>query len=219
MKLLPTRVLALLCLLAAAGLAYLWLDKNGSLRNMQWVAPAPIKSSVVATKIVERTMTASDVVELANALERPIFTPDRKPPSAAPILAVAPPPPPDPMASITVVGLITGESGGAMVRADGKVRFISLNQSFGDWTLSSIDERNASFARAGETRVIKMVYAPLNSTATDAGSKVDRLSAATPRNVSPSAPVPEGARLQSEDDLARQRFMDSVRSGANSKKP
>jgi hypothetical protein len=211
--------LTFLCLVAAAGLAYLWLDKNGQPRNTQWLAPAPIKSAVVATKIAEINVTGSDVAELASALERPIFTPDRKPPSAAPILAAAPPPP-DPMASVNLVGLIAGASGGAMVRTDGKVRFISLNQRLGDWTLSSIDDRNASFARAGETRIIKMAYAPLGATnrvavaATASAAPAPAQAAAN----SPS-PMPEFAKRQAEEAADRKRHLDEIAARFNQKKP
>jgi hypothetical protein len=217
-SLLPTRVLTFVCLLAAAGLAYLWFDKNGQPRNTQWLAPAPIKSTVVATKIPERAVSGNDVAELASALERPIFTPDRKPPSVAPILAVVPPPPPDPMASVTVVGLITGSSGGAMVRSDGKVRFISLNQRFGEWTLSSIEERNASFARAGETRVIKLAYAPLGITNRAA---VAATASAAPAQVAANspAPMPEFARRQAEEAADRKRYLDEINNRLNQKKP
>lgn len=218
MSLFPTRVLALLCLIAAAALAYLWVDKNGHLRNGQWMTPAPIKSAVVATKIDERTITGSDVAELASALERPIFTPDRKPPSVAPIIAVAPPPPPDPMASITVVGLITGASGGAMLRSDGKVRFVSLNQSVGDWTLNSIDERNIFFARAGETRVIKMTYAPLGAVTR---SPVAASAAVAPAQASANSTsaMPEFAKRQAEEAADRKRYLDEIATRFNLKKP
>lgn len=219
MNLLPTRVLTVLCFLAMAGLALLWFDKSGQLRNSAWVAPAPIKSTVVATKIPDRTLSGSDVAELVAALERPIFTPDRKPPSV--VQAVAAAPPPDPMANVNLVGLITGASGGAMIRTDGKVRFISLNQRFGDWTLNSIEERNASFARAGETRVIKLAYAPLGAQAT-----VNKVSAATDPTAPPiqaradsASPMPEFARRQAEEAADRKRHLDEIQTRFNQKKP
>ena len=222
MNLLPTRVLTVLCFLAMAGLALLWFDKSGQLRNSAWVAPAPIKSTVVATKIPDRTLSGSDVAELVAALERPIFTPDRKPPSV--VQAVAAAPPPDPMANVNLVGLITGASGGAMIRTDGKVRFISLNQRFGDWTLNSIEERNASFARAGETRVVKLAYAPLEALGTL--GTANKVSAATHPTASPgqatanvASPMPEFARRQAEEAADRKRHLDEIQARFNQKKP
>lgn len=217
MSLLPNRILILMCLLAAAGLAYLWLDKTGQVRNIQWIAPAPIKSGITATKIAQRAVTSSDVAELASALERPIFTPDRKPPSTAPILAVAPPP--DPMASVSLVGLITGSSEGVMVRSDGKVRFIGLNQRFGEWTLSGIDERNASFARNGEARVIKLAYAPLGATNRIATTATAAAAVPLQAAANSPSPMPEFAKRQAEEAADRKRYLEEIAARVNQKKP
>lgn len=214
-----TRTLLFLCLAAALGLAYLWVDQNGQIRNSTWVAPAAIKSAMVATTIPAKALGGSDIANLTAALEKPLFTPDRKPPAVIPVAVVAPPPPPDPMASVNLVGLLSGEAGGAMVRSEGKVRYINLTQKLGDWTLQSIEERSATFARADETRVIKLAYAPLSSVVLDIGTKAEVSNSVLPSNAIAPVPMSEGARLQAEDDAARRRFMDSVRNSANQRKP
>ena len=97
-------------------------------------------------------------------------------------------------------------------------RFISLNQRFGDWTLSSIDERNASFARAGETRVVKMAYAPLGVfNRASAASNASAAPVQAAANVLP--PMPEFARRQAEEAADRKRYLDEINARSNQKKP
>ncbi len=215
----PTQILLFLCLAATLGLAYLWVDQNGQLRNCTWVVPAPIKSTIVATAIPVTTLTGGDISSLTAALDKPLFTPDRKPPAVIQVAAIAPPPPPDPMASVNLVGLLSGNSGGVMVRSEGKVRYINLTQKLGDWTLKSIEERSATFARADETRVIKLAYAPLNSIVMSPQASADAPLAPAPVSANAPGPMPDFARRQAEEAADRKRHMDSIVERFNQKKP
>ncbi len=164
MNMTPTRTLVLVNLLALAGLAYLWVDPNGKLRNISWIAPAPVKPVIAVASIPVNSINSSDTSAFAAMLERPIFAPDRRPPP--PILPPPPPPPPpppDPLASVQLVGLFSGDVSGVLIRSEGKVRRVNLNQKLGEWTLQAIEDRSVTFARDNETRVIRLGYARLSA--------------------------------------------------------
>ena len=135
------------------------------------------------------------------------------------VAAVVPPSPPDPMASVNLVGLLSGDAGGAMVRSEGKVRYINLTQKLGDWTLKSIEERSATFAKADETRVVKLAYAPLSTVVQTLQTSADSPPAAAPSNPGAPAPMPEFARRQAEEAADRKRHMDSIVERFNQRKP
>lgn len=156
MSLPPTRTLLALNLLAVLGLAYLWLDPQGHLRNTTWVAPDPLRPQIDApTKMAPRP----DASVFSTTLERPLFAPDRRPPP--PVLPPPPPPPPDPLADAQLVGLVAGDASAVIIRAEGKVRRVGLNQQLGEWTLKTIDDRTAIFEKAGEKRTLRLEYARL----------------------------------------------------------
>lgn len=157
MNIAPTRTLLLVNLLALAGLAYLWVDRSGNLRHITWIPPAPVKAVIAAASMPAESTSSIDTVTFAATLERPLFAPDRRPPSP-----VLPPPPPDPLANVQLVGLFSGEVSGVLIRLEGRVRQVSLNQKVGDWTLQAIEDRSVTFAKANETRVIRLEYARLN---------------------------------------------------------
>ena len=207
MSIAPTRTLILLNLLLAAGLGYLWLDQNGKLKSTSWVAPVAVDP--VFSTSVPSPIAANDPVAFTETLERPLFAQDRRPPPPAALS----PPPPDPMADVRLLGLVSGESGGALIKSEGKVRNVKLNQKLGDWTLRSVEDRAASFARGAETRVLKLEYARLGKAASPTatkGSDVRPVSA-------PSAATPElinAAQRQNEENEARQRYREQLHKSA-----
>lgn len=198
----PGRTLLLINLLALAGLAYLWVDPQGKLRNSTWVAPAPIKPVLSQTALL---LPASPDPAIYNAtLERPLFAPDRKPPP--PVLPPPPPPPPDPLADAQLLGLVSGETGGVLVRAEGLVRRVNLNKTLGEWTLKSVEDRSATFTRNAETRTIQMAYARWGTP----------VAAATPApgagaGAGPAGPVTEAAKRQVIEDQITARNLIEIR--------
>ncbi len=200
MKMSSMRLLALLNLLAVAGLAYLWLDQQGKLRNITWMAPLPVYPVIAAAPVPGKPGNTEPAAFFAT-LERPLFAPDRRPPPPPP--PVLPPPPPDPLAGAQLLGLVAGEAGGVIIRAEGKVRRIKLTQKLGDWTLQSIEARNATFARANETRVVPLSYSRLGTPAP-----------ATPKppnfaNLPPN--LQETARRHAQEEEAKNRAVDEMR--------
>lgn len=220
MNLAPTRTLVLVNLLAMAGLASLWIDKNGAPRNTTWTAPAPVKP--VISPLSESTNpsnNSNDASQFAATLERPIFTPDRRPPP--PVLAPPPPPPSDPLADVRLLGLFAGDAGGVLIKSEERVRRVALHQKLGDWTLESIGDREATFVRAEEKRVVRMGYAalgPLPQGLLTAGNAVIPSSAPA---TTPGISAPQAAALQrqNEEQDATQRRVEAMRAQMRQKKP
>lgn len=212
MSLTPTRILVALNLLAAMGLAYLWVDKQGQLRNVTWPAPAAIKPVIDVPPI---TAARLDANVFSATLDRPLFAPDRRPPP--PVLPPAPPPPPDPLADAQLVGLIAGEAGAAIVRSEGKVRRISLNQPLGAWTLKTIDDRTAVFEKADEKRTLKLEYARLGV----AAPRLTQQNSAPSDSANNAATRQQGdaARRQAAEEEAKNRDLAAMRARMTQKAP
>lgn len=162
MKIKPVALLILVNLLAVCALAWMWLDQNANIRNVQWQAPTPIVPHIEKVNAPSQPATAAPNPILYIAiLERPVFAPDRRPPP--PPAPPAEPPPPDPMANVQLMGLFSGENGGVLARVEGKVRRIRVNDMIGAWTLKSVEAREASFAQGEEIRKLVLAYSKFGS--------------------------------------------------------
>ncbi|MBN9429530.1 MAG: hypothetical protein J0H09_23800, partial [Burkholderiales bacterium] len=135
--------LGLLILVALALVAGIAVQvRNGEL---QWTPPeqvSPDPSSLQPAS--RRPPPRASIAELGETVERPLFAQTRRPPPPpAPPAPPEPKPEPDPLANIVLLGLYdNGEgSGGAIVRAEGKVHRVQVGQEFGGWRLASIDGR------------------------------------------------------------------------------
>jgi hypothetical protein len=63
-----------------------------------------------------------------------------------------------------VFGLIAGDKGSVVLRAEGKVRNVPMDGLVGDWKLAKIEARSATFTREkNETRVVNLEYAKLSA--------------------------------------------------------
>lgn len=156
----PVRLLLVLALALAAGLASLWVDQQGHWRNIVWAAPAAKLPDVKPLVDVVPAAAGALTVSYASIQERPLFAPDRRPPPPP-----APPPPPDPFATIQMYGIFSGTNAGILARVDGKVRRVKVGESIGSWTLKSIDGRKISFVQGDQTRDLSLAYAKLNTVA------------------------------------------------------
>jgi hypothetical protein len=169
MRVTSSRALLVANLVALTSLASLWVDESGQLRNSSWVAPAPVKVDVTPLPFFAKASApmADPGIFLAT-LERPLFAPDRKPPPPPPPPAPpAPPPIPDSLAGARLLGIISGPAGSVLIRTEGRVRRVVLNQTLGDWTLKSVGQRDATFERNQETRVVQLEYASLKPLTAD----------------------------------------------------
>jgi hypothetical protein len=151
------RLLAFINMVLAAALAWMWFDPEGQLKNTHWIVPAarPPDFAGMLPK-VERPQ-GGEVGRFVATLDRPLFSPTRRPPPPVIITAAPPPPPPDPLNNTQLLALIAGPQSGAIVaRVDGKVRRVRLNEKIGDWTIQSVKDRDVTFVRGNENRVVRL---------------------------------------------------------------
>lgn len=160
MTLSATRILGILILALTLGLAALWIKPDGSLRNTVWTPPAAVMPDLRFSNPLPDSAAKVDVNLFAATLERPLFSPSRRPPPPPPPKdAEKKEPPVDPFANIHLFGLYGGEDSpsGMLARVEGKVRRISVNDTLGGWTFKAIDDRNAVFEKNGEERKLLLV--------------------------------------------------------------
>ena len=145
---------------ALAGLLiWLWIGPDGSLRGIHWRAPAAIRPDLGSLSVTSIGRDDTEVSRYMAILDRPVFSPSRRPP---------PPPPPkpvvpvraDPLDGIHLYGLFSGGgSGGVIARVEGKTRRIKVSEAVGDWSLKEIRPRDVVFAKGAESRVVPLMQA------------------------------------------------------------
>ena len=151
----------------------LWFDTGGQLRNATWQRPAAVKPDFAAMLSPMARQEGDNVGQFVATLDRPLFSPNRRPP---PVVAKADAPPPDPLANIRLYGVYSGaEGGGIIARVDGKMRRAAVNDKIGEWTITRVADRDVTFVRGGETRVVSLVRGKPSGSA-----------------VAPAAPVSQG---------------------------
>lgn len=160
MRFKPVHGLILLNVALAAGLAYLWVDEQGHPRDFSWTPPAPLVPDTQAHAMVNGVGSEPDMVAFAQVLERPLFSPTRRPPP--PPKPPAPPPPPDPLANVHIYGIFVGEeegSGGMLASIGGKVRRVTTADDVSGWKIKALKDREVTLVRGEETRVLRLVQA------------------------------------------------------------
>lgn len=160
MRFKPVYALMVVNLALAAGLAYLWLDEQGRPRDLSWKPPAPLVPDTQAHAMANAVGSPPDMVAFAQVLERPLFSPTRRPPP--PPKPPAPPPPPDPLANVHIYGIFVGEeegTGGMLLSMGGKVRRVTTADDVSGWKIKALKEREVTLARGEETRVLRLVQA------------------------------------------------------------
>ena len=172
----------------------MWFHRDGRLRNIHW-QPPPAQTQDFASMVPTLPgRQQSDTSRFLAMLDRPLFSPTRRPPP--------PPPPPapveaqEPLPNVHLYGLYGGDgSGGAIVRVDGKNRRVRLNESINGWKLSAIGERSITFKRGTRSRSIDLVHV------------IPRSDAAKPstESVAPAAQVPTARPLSRAQQLREER--------------
>lgn len=160
MKRYTTHALIVLNVLLAAVLAWLWVDQDGRLRDVTWAPPVAIKPDFSTAPRASSRPPRVDMSLVVATLDRPLFSPSRRPPPPVVAASAAPEPPPDPLANVLIQGLYSGAgTGGIIASVDGVSKRISINEKIGDWTLKSIEERDVKFVRNDESRVVQLLRA------------------------------------------------------------
>jgi hypothetical protein len=195
MSLAPVRLLLLLSALLAGGLAWLWFDQAGAMRNVTWVAPAPLNPALGKVASAQPGAAVGNPTQYLAMLERPLFAPDRRPPPPpAPPAPPAAPPPPDPLANVQISGIFSGAIPGIIARVDGKLRRVKVNETIGPWTLKSIEGRDVTFAQGTENRQLRLLYSRLGPPVVQAAAPnapAAQLPAGQPSGNVASAPNPQ----------------------------
>ena len=156
-----TVFLVALSTLLAGLLVWLWVGPDGALRGVRWQVPAAVRPDLGSLSSMSIQHDDADSSRFMAILDRPVFSPTRRPPPPPP-----PPPPPklvvpvrvDPLDSIHLYGLFSGADGGGLIaRVEGKTRRMKVSESIGDWTLKEIRSRDVVFGKGGETRVVTLM--------------------------------------------------------------
>jgi len=130
----------------------MWVTPQGHWRNVAWQPPAPIQPDFSAPAAADAEMNLAGFVA---SLDRPLFSPNRLPPPVKAAGAAAPPV--DPLSNIRLHGIYAGSgTGGIIASVDGKSRRIRLNENVGEGTGKEIKDRDVTFVRGGESRVIHL---------------------------------------------------------------
>lgn len=160
MKRYTLHALVVVNVLLAGVLGWLWVHPDGQLRNATWTPPAAIKPDFSASPRASSRPPRIDMSLVVATLDRPLFSPNRRPPPPAVAAGAAPEAPPDPLANVLIQGLYAGAgTGGIIASVDGVSKRISINEKIGDWTLKSIEERDVKFVRNDESRVVQLLRA------------------------------------------------------------
>ena len=142
--------------LLTAALAALWLAPGPQERWRQWQAPPPQAPQLDDVQAANLRANPAARANYPAVLERPLFSPARRPQVSA-SAAVAAPPAPSAIEQIRLRGLVAGPTlTGVMLHEDGKSRFVRVGESVGGWTLERVQARAAVFARAGQQREIAL---------------------------------------------------------------
>ena len=213
------RILIALSLVLLLALARLWLGADGTPRNVHWQPPELHKPDFASMIPPLPQPDPADLNRFVATLERPLFSPSRRPPPPPPPPVVAaPPPPPDPLANVHLFGVFAGSegTGGIIARVEGKPRRIYINEAIGAWTLKSIDKRNATLVRGDETRVLTLVHAR-GAVPVAPGAQAGVSAPTDAAGVPPIAAAPPTGAVQRPDvaDLVRDRT--ALRNAARAK--
>ena len=164
-----TVLLVLVNVLLAVLVAWLWVDSQGRLRAIHWQPPVAIKPELGGLSAASTRMEDADIGRFMAILDRPVFSPSRRPPPPPPPPKVVEPVRPDPLDTIHLYGLFNGSGGGAVIaQVEGKIRRIKVSEPVGDWNLKEIRARDVVFARGGQTRVVPLVQAKQGAAGTPA---------------------------------------------------
>ncbi len=131
--------------------------------EMQTVAPGPVPSGgggetpPLAALPAQPSYAMAPLEDFSTILERPLFSPTRRPPAQGAVAAPAS----EPKLQVTLVGvIISSEEQIAIVRLDDASRFarLSVGDSFQGWTLDSIEPSRITFRRGDVEEHIELTY-------------------------------------------------------------
>jgi hypothetical protein len=217
MKQYGLRLAAALSAALIALLVWAWINPQGEVRNVTWIAPSPVAPELGEPTSHLPMLQSLDTGVFMATLDRPLFSPSRRPvPKVVEVAKEAPEV--DPFAGIHLYGLYTADEGrgGILARVDGKVQRISSGDTLAGWKIKEVRDREVVFVRDGSERTIKLAIARPGNPVAAAAKPVLAADAAAA-----SRPPPQGgasdAQAQREDaqrELLRRRNELRAKAGA-----
>jgi len=154
--------LAVACVALTLLLAYLWIGRDGKLRNIHWQPPEPLTvdyAQMLPSLPQPAQVPTSRFIEL---LERPLFSPTRRPPPPPP--PPAPPAPVDVLSTAQLAAIYEGpQLSGVIILVNGKPRRIKVNESLEGWVLRSVQGRVATFVYNDQQRQLQLMRAKVGT--------------------------------------------------------
>ena len=145
-------------------LAWVWFTPDGQVRGMRWQSPAPVKVDLQALLPVLPGQGQADTSQFLGMLERPLFSPTRRPPPPPPPPKAEVPEPVNRFAQAKLTGVFEGAGvGGIIINYEGKDRRVPLNGTLDGWKLLSVTGAQATFSQRGQTRVVQLQRAALTA--------------------------------------------------------
>lgn len=145
-------------------LAWVWFTPDGQVRGMRWQSPAPVKVDLQALLPALPGQGQADTSQFLGLLERPLFSPTRRPPPPPPPPKAEVPEPVNRFAQAKLTGVFEGAGvGGIIINYEGKDRRVPLNGTLDGWKLLSVTGAQATFSQRGQTRVVQLQRAALTA--------------------------------------------------------
>lgn len=157
-------ILVGLNVLLLGGIAWVWVTPSGTLRNMHWQSPEPVKLDLLSMLPALPGPGQADTSQFLRMLDRPLFSATRRPPPPPPPPKVEAPEPVNWFAQAKLTGVYEGPGGGGIIIFyEGKDRRVPLNGFLDGWKLQSVTGGQASFEKNGQTRVVPLQRASLSA--------------------------------------------------------
>ena len=145
-------------------LAWVWFTPDGQVRGMRWQSPAPVKVDLQALLPALPGQGQADTSQFLGMLERPLFSPTRRPPPPPPPPKAEVPEPVNRFAQAKLTGVFEGAGvGGIIINYEGKDRRVPLNGTLDGWKLLSVTGAQATFSQRGQTRIVQLQRAALTA--------------------------------------------------------
>ncbi|HMN56643.1 MAG TPA: hypothetical protein PKE15_05305 [Ottowia sp.] len=181
--------------LMAALLAALWWAPGPLAAWRHWQAPAPQAPQLDDVQAALLHANPAAAATYPVVLARPLFEATRRP-SGAPSTAKGPAAAPSAIEQARLQGIVAGPTlSGVMLEEGGQSRFVRVGEAVGDWTLQSVQGRQARFVRRGQQRVLDWAV-PAGEPAPAPSAKAPPSVAATAPAAAQRAPMPAPAAAQ-----------------------
>lgn len=201
-----TLFIALLDVALAAGLAWLWVDKDLTLRDFHWHPPAAVAPDPASLAALDVQRPADDPERYREILERPLFASSRRSPPP-PVLVAAPAV--KPLTGVRLLGLIEAENSqsAAIVNVEGKNRRLRIGNKLNGWTFDSVSGRAAVFVSdSGENHHLVLVRASGPAPASGSGEAAPSAPGAPEVQGSAAPAAPVASAVKTIEEQARERL-------------